>query len=255
MDAPLSPLWRAAALLGVASSALLACAFLDLAPGGWRVRSLFEDPAAAGRRRAALHLFERLGALRAEPPGAAHGALLFLGSSTIERFPLEACFPGKRVLQHGLADASLELLERTLDCSLPASAPEGVLLYAGSLDLREPREPFEQALERLPRIVQALRVRTHAPALPITLLGLLPARGEDAAALERLAKANESLRVLAREQNLGFVPTARPPLAAADGTLAPELSADERHLNAEGYRILARWIVEEGGEAGRKLAP
>ena len=255
MDAPLSPLWRATALAGLASGALLAAAWLDLLPGGWSLRSAFEDPAAAGRRASALHVLERLREMHAEAPGAARGALLFLGSSTIERFPLAECFPGKRVLQHGLADAPLELLERTLDCTLPSGAPEGVLLYAGSLDLREPREPFEKALERLPRIVQALRVRTHAPALPITLLGILPARGEDAAALERLAKANEALRVLAREQKLGFVPTARPPLAAADGTLAPEFSADGRHLNAEGYRILARWIVEEGGEAGRKLAP
>ncbi len=255
MEAIVSPLWRALAIVGALGSALLAVAWLDLAPGGWKLRSVLEDPAAEGRRRSALHVFERLREFRAEEPGAARGAILFLGSSTIERFPLAECFPGKRVLQHGLADASLELLERTLDASLPRGAPEGVVLYAGSLDLREPREPFEKALERLPRIVQALRVRTNAPALPITLLGLLPARGETPAELEKLSQANEKLRVLARECKLSFVATARAPLAEADGTLAPALSADARHLNAEGYRVLARWILTEGGEAGRKLAP
>jgi hypothetical protein len=33
------------------------------------------------------------------------------------------------------------------------------------------------------------------------------------------------------------------------------MSQDELHLSPEGYRVLARWLVTEGGEAGRALAP
>jgi lysophospholipase L1-like esterase len=180
--------------------------------------------------------------------------VLLLGSSTIERWPTAESFPGKRVLDHGLAGTTLEREERLFDACLPAGTPAGVVLYAGSLDLRQPTEPLEQALARLPRLVQRLRVR-YGHALPITLLGILPARHMDEAAHKSLADTNESLRVLARENALSFVPTDRPPLSGADQCLPESLSDDELHLNAEGYRVLSRWLLAEGGEAGRALAP
>jgi len=254
MTASVPLLLRALAFSSMLASAYGAGAWFDLAPGGWRLRSLFEDPAAESRRAASLHIFERLRAFAAEEPGAARGAVLMLGSSTIERWPIADSFPGKRVLGHGLANITLERAERVFDACLPISTPSGVVLYAGSSDLRFPVEPLEQALDRIPRLVQRLRVR-YGHALPITLFGILPARHMDEAAHKALAQANESLRVLARENALSFVPSARPPLAGADGSLPESLSTDEWHLNTEGYRVLARWLVAEGGEAGRALAP
>jgi hypothetical protein len=253
MTAP-SPLLRSLALCGVLASAYGAGAWFDFVPGGWRLRARFEEPGAESARRARLHVHERLRSFAAEPPAAARGAVLLLGSSTIERWPVDLCFPGKRVLNHGLSDAPLELLERVFDGCLPVSAPSGVVLYAGSLDLRAPLEPLEEALARLPRLVQRLRVR-YGHALPITLLGILPARHMDETARKALEGANETLRVLARENALSFVPSARAPLAGPDGTLSEELSEDELHLRLDGYRVLARWLVTEGGEAGRALAP
>jgi lysophospholipase L1-like esterase len=149
---------------------------------------------------------------------------------------------------------TLEREECIFDACLPTATPAGVVLYLGSIDLRFPVEPLEQALARLPRLVQRLRVR-FGHSLPVTLLGILPARHMDEAAQKALADANEALRVLARENALSFVPTARPPLAGPDGSLPESLSSDTLHLNAEGYRVLARWLVTEGGEAGRALAP
>jgi lysophospholipase L1-like esterase len=254
MTAPVPPQLRSLALIGVLASACGAGVWFELLPGGWRLRSLFEDPAAESARATSLHILERLRAFSAEEPGAARGAVLLLGSSTIERWPTADCFPGKRVLDHGLSAATLELQERLFDACLPAAPPAGVVLYGGSIDLRFPAEPPEQALARLPRLVQRLRVR-YGHSLPITLLGILPARHMDEAAQQALAAANEQLRVGARENALAFVPTARPPLAGPDGALAPDLSSDELHLDLEGYRVLSRWLVTEGGEAGRALAP
>jgi lysophospholipase L1-like esterase len=254
MTAPVPSLLRALAFCGVLGCAYGAAAWFDCAPGGWQLRAHFEDPSAQATRAESLHVLARLRAFAAEEPGAARGAVLLLGSSTIERWPTADTFPGKRVLDHGLAGTSLERQERLFDACLPLSTPAGVVLYAGSLDLRQPCEPLEQALARLPRLVQRLRVR-YGHALPITLLGLLPARHMDEAARKSLAETNESLRVLARENALSFVPTDRPPLSGADDCLPESLSFDELHLNAEGYRVLARWLVTEGGEAGRALAP
>lgn len=254
MSAPVPPILRSLALCGVLASAYGAGAWFDLLPGGWTLRSCFADAAAADRSHASLHVLERLRSFAAEDPAAARGAVLLLGSSTIERWPLEDSFPRKRVVDHGLADATLELQERVFDACLPYATPVGVVLYAGSLDLREPQEPVEQALARIPHLARRLRVR-YGPALPITLLGILPARHMDEAAQKALAAANESLRVFARENALSFVPTARAPLAGADGCLPESLSVDEVHLDLEGYRVLTRWLLTEGGEAGRALAP
>ena len=254
MNAPVPPILRALALSGILASAYGALAWFDHVPGGWKLRSLFEDPAAQSARRDSLHVYERLRAFAAEDPGSARGAVLLLGSSTIERWPLADSFPGKRVLDHGLAAVTLEREERLFDACLPMATPAGVVLYFGGVDLHFAVEPVEQALARLPRLVQRLRVR-YGHALPITLLGILPARHMDEAATKALADANEKLRVLARESALSFVPTARAPLAGRDGQLPEGLSTDEWHLNLEGYRVLARWLVTEGGEAGRALAP
>jgi len=254
MNAPVPPLLRALAFCGVLGCAYGATAWFDRAPCGWMLRSSFEDPSAQSARADSLHVLERLRAFAAEEPGAARGAVLLLGSSTIERWPTDSTFPGKRVLDHGLAGTTLERQERLFDACLPAATPAGVVLYAGSLDLRQPSEPFEQARARLPRLVQRLRVR-YGHALPVTLLGILPARHMDESARKALADANESLRVLARENALTFLPTDRPPLCNSDGCLSESLSSDELHLGPEGYRVLARWLVTEGGEAGRALAP
>ncbi|MBK7642252.1 MAG: hypothetical protein IPJ19_04270 [Planctomycetes bacterium] len=251
---PVPPFLRALAFAGVCASAYGMLAWTDSVPGGWKLRHFFEDPAVEGVRNSHLHVFRRLRAFAAEEPGSARGAVLLLGSSTIERWPLADCFPGKRVVNHGLSDTSLELEERLFNACLPAATPLGVVLYEGSLDLRQPTEPLAQALARLPRLAQRLRVR-YGPNLPITLLGILPARHMDAAATKALHEANDTLRVLARENALTFVETARGPIEGLDGLLVESLSTDELHLNPEGYRVLARWLITEGGETGRALAP
>ena len=121
MNAPVSPLLRALAFCGVLGCAYGATAWFDCAPGGWRLRSYFEDPSARSARSISLHILERLRAFAAEEPGAARGAVLFLGSSTVERWPTAETFPNKRVLDHGLAGISLEREERLFDACLPGS--------------------------------------------------------------------------------------------------------------------------------------
>lgn len=59
---------------------------------------------------------------------------------------------------------------------------------------------------------------------------------------------------LARDLGFSFVPTLRAPLVDADLRLQEAVAADDRHLSEAGYRVLARWLKEDGGEAGRGLA-
>ena len=85
--------------------------------------------------------------------------------------------------------------------------------------------------------------------------GVLPDRGTDAGAALRLEELNAMLARGARARGIAFVDAARPPIAAPSGALAREMSADDVHLDIDGYRTLARWIIAEGGDAGRLLAP
>ena len=78
----------------------------------------------------------------------------------------------------------------------------------------------------------------------------------------RLAALDDALAALAAARNppAAFVPTLRPPLtsptgSSSTGPLAEDVSSDSLHLNRKGYGVLARWIVADGGDVGRLLAP
>jgi len=86
------------------------------------------------------------------------------------------------------------------------------------------------------------------------LIGLLPEWGFPADEVGALAAANAALRDLAREQDLVFIATDRAPITAADGSLSKDHSADRLHLDERGYRVLAGWLLDEGGEVAERLA-
>jgi lysophospholipase L1-like esterase len=242
----LSPL----AALGL--SVLLVLSWSDVLPGGWRLHGLVEPHERAERREQARHSAERLRAFAAENPSVAPGSVVFIGSSTIERFPLEACFPGKPCVNRGIGNETAGELLRRLDASLPAAAPAGVVVLTGRADFLAGAEAEELA-RGVGRVLDALRERL--PGTPLALIGLPPERGMAAGESGRLARANAALAALAHERGAAFVDSARPPIADASGALAEECSADRLHLNARGYRELARWIATEGGGVGRELAP
>ena len=238
----------AVALLGVMLYA--GAAWLDLAPGGWTLRSLFVDPRAEAAAEYREHRDARLAGFRRErvPPGA----VVFLGSSTIERFPLESCFPGRPVLNRGIAQEPFAELQSRWRESVPADAA-ALVLYTASVDLREARAPLERIDAGLRELLAALR--RERPQTALCLLGLLPEREMSADRKAELARWDERLARRANEMDASFVATARAPLAAADGGLAEAFSSDRLHLNAEGYLVLSRWILAEGGRAGELLAP
>ena len=246
----------ALALFGLALLLVL-LAWFQVIPGGWRLRNLIEDPARRERRLLLDHRAERLAAFRRESTPIAPGTVLFIGSSTIERFPLSDCFPGKGLLNRGIGGESAELMLARLDESLPAGRERlaAAVVYAGTIDFRKERVDAAEASRRLARLVDALRDRVRAD-LPVLLLGPLPGNEDDdryrGAGLLELEGA---YRRLATERGLDFLPLARAPFRAADGGLEPRLAVDRWHLDAAGYRLLAELIRTEGGDVGRLLGP
>ena len=222
-------------------------------PGGWRLRTLLEPDSRRQAREDAAHLAERLAQFAREDPTIAPGSILFLGSSTIERFPLAQSFPGKPCVDRGVANLSAIELLVNLPACLPRAPPAGVVLYTGVVDWRASHRDDSLLVERVAAVLDATRL--ELPGAPLLLLGLLPERSMPPDAVEALRRANGRLAGLAAARSIAFVDPARPPIADPSGSLAADLSTDDFHLNAEGYRSLSRWIVEGGGPVGALLAP
>jgi lysophospholipase L1-like esterase len=247
-----------AGLAAFAAGALLlaaaALAWADVAPGGWRLRSVFEPDWRRAARDTALHACERLARFEREDPGVPAGAVAFVGSSTIERFDLAAHFPGAACVNRGISNAGARLLASVAERLLPPAPPAGIVLYAGVVDWYAAVRDERAAAAAVAELVDALRAR--APGARMLVLGPLPARdlGEREAA--DLARFEAALAELAGSRaGTDFLPLARPPLSSPEGRLAEEMSCDRLHLGREGYRVLAGWLRERGGTVGERLGP
>ena len=222
-------------------------AWHDLLPGGWTLRRL------AGRDDAALRYEarrrERLAAFAAEhvPPGA----IVFLGSSTMERFPLAERFPGVPTLNRGIGDELLEELDERLDQSVPIDAA-AVVVYAGSVEFREraPGRP-EAIAEELAGVV--VHLRELRPDAVVIVLGVLPERAMPAARVAELRQLNARIAERVAQLGASFLATDFAPLATSQGSLAETFSSDRLHLNADGYRELARALDSPSSPLARFL--
>lgn len=237
--------------LALAAVLALTLAWSDVLPGAWRLRGYVEPHALGARRDQARRAAGRLMAFREENREAPGGATAFLGSSTMERFPLALAFPGKPCLNRGIGNESAPQLVRRLEACLPAEPLRGALVFSGRVELLSTELTPEEIRRRVAGVLD--RLGELQPEAPVALIGLLAPREASQAEIERLDETNRQLRALALERGFGYVDTARSPMRDATGSLPEALSADRLHLNDEGYRVLARWILEDGGEAAAGL--
>lgn len=222
-------------------------------PGTWWLRQRLQDRPARMEWLRQREVTRRLAELRVQNERAPAGATVFLGSSTVERFPLEHCFPGRTVLNRGVLGLTSAELGEHLEELLPSVPAAAFVLQVGGNDLRREGVEPEVLRERVAAILERLRAR--APAAPIALVGLFPVLGTAERDRARMERANALLEALARRQGCAFVPTDRPPLRAPSGALALEYAFDPHHLNDAGYRLLAGWILEEAQPLAAFLSP
>jgi lysophospholipase L1-like esterase len=234
-----------------ASAAALVCAvWCDWLPGGWRVRALLADPRATAERADREQRARRLAQFAGE--SVPSGAVVFLGSSTIERFDLEASFPGRRAINRGIGNEPLAGLEERWRAAVPSHAA-GVVLYAGSVDFRRraiSSDEFERRVERL--LADLVRER---PGVALLVLGLLPERDLDARSARELDAWNQCLHAAAERHGACFVSTDRAPLRTAGRGLAEAFSSDRLHLDSEGYEVLRAWILDADSPVAAALDP
>lgn len=230
----------------------LVLAWHDVLPGGWRLRSYITPDAERGALADRVHALERLVEFEAENASLPPGAVVFIGSSTIERFPLATCFPSKPCVNRGIASQSaVELAQHVVE-TLP-DRPGGIVLYSGSIDFHERGAEPRDVESALAATVHSIRARF--PNVAIAWIGVMPRREMSQPELERLRTLRDLLRARAQREGLAYVDTLRPPFTSSRGDLAEEVSTDRYHLNARGYTQLAQWILEDGGAVGQILAP
>ncbi|HEX4129950.1 MAG TPA: neutral/alkaline non-lysosomal ceramidase N-terminal domain-containing protein [Pirellulales bacterium] len=173
---------------------------------------------------------------REHPPQP--GGIVFVGSSSIRRWPLQEYFPELPVLNRGFGGSQLaDSVEFAYNIVTPYK-PSTVVLYAGDNDLAAGKSPQEVAAD-----FEAF-IRKVRPALPeakILYLSIKPSP-KRWSIVDKGREANRLIEhwiATSGDKRLEFVDVATP-LLGNDGQPRPELYADDKlHLSDAGYKIWA----------------
>jgi len=175
---------------------------------------------------------------RTNPPPA--GGLLFIGSSTIRMWTtLAADFPDQPVINRGFGGS--EIVDSTHFCPriVFPYKPRMIFFRAGGNDLWNGKSP-EQVFADYQDFVAAVHAKLPATKIVWIAWSPTPARWKQADNEKRLNRRVEQLS--RNEPMLGYI-EAYDMVLGPDGRPRPELFlADQLHLNAQGYRLLAERV-------------
>jgi len=171
---------------------------------------------------------------RLKPPAA--GGILFLGSSTIDRWKtLAGDFPGLPVVQRGIGGCTLEQVAGFARRLAAPFKPATVVLYAGENDLAGKSTP-PKVLDAFKRTISELRA--VAPQARIIFLSIKPSP-KRATKHDAFTEANQLIAAACPAQRVDFVDI-NPALHDAAGEIDKTLFVrDLIHLNPQGYAKLA----------------
>ncbi|MEW4567615.1 SGNH/GDSL hydrolase family protein [Tautonia sp. JC769] len=193
------------------------------------------DPAPS-RFAGEIEKFER--ANQDDPPEP--GSVLFLGSSSIKLWDLDAWFPDRGLVNRGFGGSQLSDVIHYADRLVAPVRPRLVFVYAGDNDIAAGKSP-DRVLGDFLALVD--RVRAASPEAKVVFLAIKPsiARKDDWPSMRR---ANTLVReACERGDHLAFLDVATPMLTPQGG-LRPELYvADGLHLSREGYAIWAETLA------------
>ncbi|MGD9723764.1 MAG: serine hydrolase [Pirellulales bacterium] len=166
------------------------------------------------------------------PPPA--NSIVFVGSSTIDRWNLAKSFPGLPVVNRGLDGA--RIVDATYICErlVHKYRPTTIVLYAGDNDLAEG--------ELTPAAVfanfQTFLSQVHAllPATRVVFISIKPSI-ERWALIEPIRQTNRLIKKHCEADPLVSYVDIEPAMLGADGKPRKELFTDGLHLSAGGYQL------------------
>lgn len=171
----------------------------------------------------------------AESPSP-EGAVLFVGSSTIRLWELEASWPDAKIINNGFGGSTLSDAIRHFDTLLEPYRPSAVVIYSGDNDMSKGRG-IEGTTADFKTIAD--RIRKQHPGVPVLILAIKPSVKRWNLWPE-MKEVNEAVAAYcAVGKGLHFVDVATPMLG--EGGAMPDSSwfrEDGLHLSEKGY---AEW--------------
>ena len=165
------------------------------------------------------------------------GVVVFVGSSSIRFWDLDASFPGRDYLNRGFGGSQIADSIEYLELLVLRHEPRTVVLYAGDNDIAAGKTPETVAAD-----FDAFARNLHA-ALPPTGILFLAIKPSIArwSLVERMREANRLIRErTVSDGRLTYVDV-HAPMIGADGLRRPDLLADDGlHLSAAGYALWTR---------------
>lgn len=181
---------------------------------------------------------------------APKGGIVFVGSSLMEMFPIEAWVaelpePRPLVYNRGVGGYTTSDLLPILDIVAWELEPGKVFINIGTNDLNDASQTIEMIMARYDEILS--RIEAHLPGVPITLMAYYPvnpdaAEGDVKACLKvrtnpRIAEANAAVKRLAEKHGQRYIDL-NGPLTDEQGRLKAEYTIEGIHINHEGYRSI-----------------
>jgi lysophospholipase L1-like esterase len=168
--------------------------------------------------------------------------IVFYGSSSFTLWhDLEAHFPGYNVVNHGFGGSTLADCVEYFDRLVRAMSPRVIVLYAGDNDLGDGGTP-EAVLGRLRAFIRCKRGTLGAVPLAYVSIKISPARFW---LMHRIAYTNRMIeREVGRNSDVCYVDITRRMVGRGMEPLLDCYTDDPLHMNAQGYRILAKSLTE-----------
>lgn len=172
---------------------------------------------------------------RADPPPG--GGIVFVGSSSIRFWDLNAYFPGRGYLNRGFGGSQIADSIAYLDLLVLRHAPRTVVLYAGDNDIAFGKSPEQVAADF------ATFARDLHAVLPATRLLFLAIKPSIARwhLIGEMRDANARIRAFCETDGGSTYVDVHAPMIGEDGMPRPELLAsDGLHLSPAGYALWTR---------------
>ena len=216
---------------------LLALALTGCGDGGNPVApSPLPTPAFGGPFGAELMAFHQQDLASRHPPGG----VVFVGSSSIRFWDLDAWFPGLGYLNRGFGGSQISDSIANLELLVLRHVPSTVVFYAGDNDIALGKTPDRVAADfrTLTRHVHARLGNTR-----ILFIAIKPSFARWAL-VERMREANRQIQAYCASDSRLLYVDVHNPMIGADGLPRPELlHTDGLHLSAAGYALWTQLVT------------
>ena len=169
---------------------------------------------------------------RTTPPP--QGEIVFVGSSSIQRWDLAKYFPDVKTINRGIGGLELGDAVRLVDRLVLAYSPRLVVVYAGDNDISAGRTS-EEVVVQFERLVA--RIHAKLPQTRIVFIGLKPSLLRWVQ-VDRMRTTNAMIRdYCERDDRVAFVDVDGAMLGWDEKPRRELFVADGLHLTPEGYQI------------------